>query len=185
MGRKQRTIIVLDILLVLGGWTLLFFVYRFLDFQGEIPILITLAIALLTLPALDFAALFQSPPPVSPPLQPKDINVLILLNERDEDVRSWDIGGKNGVIIGLTTKDTAPDIDLAGTEYAAFISPEHAMLNRGTEGWMLQDAGSRNGTRLRKAEGDKDTALPVSGAPIPVDRGDIIIIGGETRIAVC
>ena len=63
-------------------------------------------------------------------------------------------GGANDVII--------PD---------SFVSKVHAFLRRGTHGWELSDAGSRNGVWI----GGK--RLDTKGTPLPVSNGDVLTFG--------
>jgi pSer/pThr/pTyr-binding forkhead associated (FHA) protein len=52
-----------------------------------------------------------------------------------------------------------------------FVSKVHAFLRRGSHGWELSDAGSRNGVWI----GGK--RLDSKGAPSPISSGDVLTFG--------
>jgi len=115
--------------------------------------------------------------------QAKGATELVLLNENFDGIKSWDLRNETGLIIGRGQDDSDVDIDLSETEYFSLISPQHAVLNFTNKGWMLSDAGSRNGTSLRRA-GAQQKLLLAPGEPIPIRPGDTIHIAEETLLAV-
>jgi len=109
------------------------------------------------------------------------ISTLILLGEDDRPIRTWDLTGKVGLLIGKSSADYQVDIDLSDTDYHTYIDAEHALLNYQDSGWWLQDTSSRNYLSIiRKG---KELVLGHQ-APARLEPGDTIQIAQYTRIMV-
>lgn len=104
---------------------------------------------------------------------------LILLDEEDQPVKSWDIAGRISILIGKSGGEDDVDVDLEDCAFSAFIDYEHAALNFCMEQWYIEDLGSQNGVRLRKA--DDGECYKVMGRPCRVAPGDILYIA-KTRL---
>lgn len=104
---------------------------------------------------------------------------LILLNEQDKPIKSWDLAGKTALIIGKKSEDEAIDVDLDECEYSTFIDPQHAALNFCLDVWYLEDLGSQNGIKIKKVE--DGACYIVSNRPCRLSVGDIIYIA-NTRL---
>lgn len=111
------------------------------------------------------------------------VSALVLLNENSVGIKSWDIRGKTGIIIGRGAVNPDIFVDLTDTEYFSLISDYHAAMNYTHKGWMLSDIGSKNGTALRRAKSDRKLLLAPC-EPVPVCIGDTIYIAEETVLAV-
>ena len=101
------------------------------------------------------------------------ITQIILKNEEGYDVKVWNIGRANSMLIGKKTRIVV-DVDLKNTAYSALISKRHALLNRTEKGWYIEDLGSRNGTGLQRYADNRK--IKVGNAPIKVQSGDVIYI---------
>jgi len=112
-----------------------------------------------------------------------EVSALVLINEETQEIKTWDLRGKTGLVIGRGDGDCEVDIDLSETEYFSLISNQHAALNYTGKGWMLTDAGSQNGTSIIR-RGAAQNLLITPGAPVPIRIGDTICIAEETRLAV-
>jgi pSer/pThr/pTyr-binding forkhead associated (FHA) protein len=112
-----------------------------------------------------------------------EASALVLINEETNAVKSWDLRNRTGLLIGRSNNGADADIDLTDTAYFSLIGDEHAVLNYTANGWLLADAGSKNGTALLRAGSDKRMSL-TPGEPIPIHPGDTIFIAGETALAV-
>lgn len=110
-------------------------------------------------------------------------SMLVLLNEDKAGIRFWDLRNKTGLIIGRSQDDADVDVDLSDTEYFSLISDQHAALNFTAKGWILTDAGSKNGTALLRA-GSYQKLLLAPGEPVLIRPGDCIYIADETALAV-
>lgn len=95
---------------------------------------------------------------------------LILLDEEDQPVKSWDIAGRISILIGKSGGEDDVDVDLEDCAFSAFIDYEHAALNFCMEQWYIEDLGSQNGVRVRKADDGK--CYKVMGRPCRVAPGD-------------
>ena len=104
---------------------------------------------------------------------------LILLDEEDQPVKSWDIAGRISILIGKSGGEDDVDVDLEDCAFSAFIDYEHAALNFCMEQWYIEDLGSQNGVRVRKA--DDGECYKVMGRPCRVAPGDILYIA-KTRL---
>jgi len=105
---------------------------------------------------------------------------LILLNEHEKPIRSWDLTGKISMIIGRKNKDEEVDIDLCDCEYSALINIQHAVLNFSLDRWYLEDLGNGNGVRIKKAD-DGNCYQVAPNRPVIINVGDVIYIA-KTRL---
>lgn len=103
-----------------------------------------------------------------------EIRQLILLDEQDKPVKSWDMAGKTALIIGKKGKDEEVDVDLEDCEYSSFIDTQHAALNFCLDSWYLEDLGSQNGVKIKKVE--DGVCYKVLNRPCKVSAGDVIHI---------
>ena len=112
------------------------------------------------------------------------IRQLILLNENNEEMNSWDIFGKTCVVIGRDEGNIENDvtIDLSEVTYAGFIEVEHAVLNYVGEHWYIEDLHSQNGVRVQK-RGETRTYKLATDKPCLLESGDIIYIG-RTKLLI-
>ena len=75
---------------------------------------------------------------------------LILLDEEDQPVKSWDIAGRISILIGKSGGEDDVDVDLEDCAFSAFIDYEHAALNlvhrgSGIPKWSQGTEGGRRG----------------------------------------
>lgn len=109
---------------------------------------------------------------------PAGIEKLILLDEQNSPVRSWNLAGRTSLVVGKRgTEDV--DVDLGDCEYGCFVDYQHAALNFCLDRWYVEDLGSRNGIRIRKVEDGQ--CYRVMGRPCRVMAGDILYIA-STRL---
>lgn len=104
---------------------------------------------------------------------------LLLLDEQDKPVKSWNIAGMTAVVIGRKGGDEEVDVDLEDCAYGTFIDLQHAALNYCLDGWYIEDLGSANGVRIRKAE--DGLCYKVTGRTCHVEAGDVLYIA-NTRL---
>lgn len=115
--------------------------------------------------------------------QRKMATVLMLLNDAERTVRTWTIEGEISLVIGRDLPDGLPGIDLADTEYSALIDAQHAVLNFTAAGWVVEDLRSKNGVSIQRPGNDAPQRI-APGVPYRITPGDILLIAGDTRIAV-
>lgn len=99
---------------------------------------------------------------------------LVLLNEKNEKMTSWNLYGKNGLVIGRDVGENQVDINLEQTTYASMIEVEHAVLNFSGNDWYIEDISSKNGVSIQKTDGKKYKIA--YGKPCRLERGDIIYV---------
>ena len=104
---------------------------------------------------------------------------LVLLDEKENPVKSWDLEGKTALIIGKKNEEEEIDVDLEDCEYSTFIDPQHAVLNFCLDSWYLEDLGSQNGVKIKKVE--DGGCYQVTNRPCRLSAGDIIYIA-NTRL---
>ena len=104
---------------------------------------------------------------------------LILLDEADKPVRSWDMGGRTALVIGKSGGEGPVDVDLADCEYGSLVDFQHAVLNFCLDRWYVEDLDSHNGVRVRKVEDGE--CYRVMGRPCQVTAGDVLYIA-NTRL---
>nr|WP_314458929.1 FHA domain-containing protein [uncultured Clostridium sp.] len=104
---------------------------------------------------------------------------LVLLDEKEKPLKSWDLAGKTALIIGKKNEEEEIDVDLQDCEYSTFIDPQHAVLNFCLDSWYLEDLGSQNGVKIKKVE--DGGCYQVTNRPCRLSAGDIIYIA-NTRL---
>nr|WP_272037482.1 FHA domain-containing protein [Paenibacillus sp. JJ-100] len=107
---------------------------------------------------------------------------LVLLDDDGTSVKEWYIQGETSVLIGKSSKNSEADIDLSDTPYASLISPQHAVLNRASGQWFIEDIDSASGVGVRKGNQSKSSKLEIE-EPSLIEAGDLIYIA-NTRILV-
>lgn len=106
-------------------------------------------------------------------LEKRKITHIILKNEENYDVKTWALGKAHSLVIGKSVRKRV-DIDLQDTPYASLISRQHSVLNKGKDGWYLEDLGSENGTGIKKYIDNRK--LKIGNKPVKVQSGDIIYL---------
>ena len=106
---------------------------------------------------------------------------LILLGEDGTKAASWNIYGKNGIVIGRDIGENRVTINLDHVAYASMIDIEHAVLNYSGDCWYIEDVSQKNGISIEKADGRKYKLA--YGKPCRLERGDIIHIA-LTRLQI-
>lgn len=107
-----------------------------------------------------------------------EIGRLILLDEEEKPIKSWDLAGRTALVIGKRGSERV-DIDLTDCEYSCFIEYQHAVLNFNLDSWYVEDLESRNGIKIKKVEDGQ--CYKVIGRPCRVAAGDILYIA-NTRL---
>ena len=107
-----------------------------------------------------------------------EIGQLILLDEEEKPVKSWNLAGRTALVIGKRGSERV-DIDLTDCEYSCFIDYQHAVLNFSLDCWYVEDLESRNGVRIKKVEDGR--CYKIMGRPCKVTAGDILYIA-NTRL---
>ena len=102
------------------------------------------------------------------------IERLILLDEQNKPVKSWDMTGRTAMLIGRSGGEEDVDVDLEDCAYSSFIDFLHAALNFAQDQWYVEDLGSQNGIKIRKAVDGE--CYKVMGRPCKVEAGDILYI---------
>jgi len=82
-------------------------------------------------------------------IQDKFLSELVLLSEEDTVVKTWNILGKNSLVIGKKNKEEDIDIDLSDTYFSGTVSDIHAILNYVDGFWYIEDMQSKNGTQIK------------------------------------
>ena len=106
---------------------------------------------------------------------------LVLLGEDDTRLASWNLYGKNGLVIGRDIGENHVSINLEDATYASMIDIEHAVLNYSGDDWYIEDISEKNGISVQKKDGRKYKLS--YGKPCRLERGDIIYIA-LTRLQI-
>ena len=106
----------------------------------------------------------------------KNIDKIVLLNEENRIIKSWDISGMAGLVIGKNSGNNQVDIDLSDLAVVETISEEHAVLNYANGNWFIEDSDSFNGTGIKKVCDDNILYLNKS-EQIKLEPHDYIYIG--------
>lgn len=104
------------------------------------------------------------------------ITEIVLLSEEDTELMAWELYGKTSAVIGRDVRDAQVDIDLSRSPFASMVDVEHAVLNFSAGGWYVEDLGSANGLRLKKAGGGKAYRLSAD-TPCRLEKGDCLYVG--------
>lgn len=120
--------------------------------------------------------------PVEQPDEEYEISELLLLDETDRPIKSWDLTGKISLLIGKRNKSEPVDIDLEECEYSSLIDPQHAVLNFCDNGWYIEDLYSKNGIRIKMVKDGIDYKL-AKNKPCRLNAGDVIYIA-NTKLLI-
>lgn len=85
----------------------------------------------------------------------KNIDKIVLLNEEKRIIKSWNISGMAGLVIGRNTENNQVDIDLSDLAVFETISEEHAVLNYTNGNWFIEDSDSESGIGIKKGYDDR------------------------------
>ncbi len=107
-------------------------------------------------------------------LPPTALTELVLLGEDGGGLASWNIYGKNGIVIGRDVGENHVTVNLEGSVYASMIDIEHAVLNYSGDSWYIEDISEKNGVSIQKQDGKKYKLA--YGKPCKLEKGDIICI---------
>ena len=114
--------------------------------------------------------------------QDEAIRELILLDEEEKPIKSWDLTGRISLLIGREHPEEQVDVDLEESEYSAFIDYQHAVLNYCMDAWFIEDLNSHNGIRIRKIE-DGICYKMMKNRPCRLMPGDMIYIA-NTKLLI-
>lgn len=106
---------------------------------------------------------------------------VVLLGEDNGRLASWNIYGKNGLVIGRDVGENHVEINLDNSIYASMIDVEHAVLNYSGDSWYIEDISEKNGVSIQKRDGKKYRLT--YGKPCKLEKGDIIYIA-LTRLQI-
>ncbi|OOM75200.1 FHA domain protein [Clostridium puniceum] len=104
-----------------------------------------------------------------------NISRIVLVNEDNEIIRTWDIGDKISFLIGKNSIDNDVFVDLAGSIYSKFVENNHAVLNYAAGKWYIEDLSEKSGISIKKNNDDIKYRI-VKDAPCELKRGDILFI---------
>lgn len=116
------------------------------------------------------------------PILPENtLTEVVLLGEDGTRLASWNIYGKNGIVIGRDVGENNVTINLDNSTYASMIDVEHAVLNYSGNNWYIEDISEKNGISIQKPDGKKYRLA--YGKPCRLEKGDIIHIA-LTRLQI-
>lgn len=103
------------------------------------------------------------------------IRRLVLINNDGEHDKEWAMGEATALLIGKGSRVHYVDIDLGDHRYEAFVSDEHAILNRMGEDWYIEDLSTVNGVGIKKYGQDMNYRIQPN-RPYKIEVGDILYI---------
>lgn len=118
---------------------------------------------------------------VAPVLPDTAMTEVVLLGEDDSRLASWNIYGKNGIVIGRDVGENNVTINLNNSTYASMIDIEHAVLNYSGDNWYIEDISEKNGVSIQKRDGKKYKLT--YGKPCKLEKGDVIHVA-LTRLQI-
>lgn len=110
------------------------------------------------------------------------IRELILLDENEKPIKSWDLAGKISMLVGKNNGEEPVDVDLEECEYSALIDYQHAVLNYCMDSWYVEDLNSHNGIRIRKID-DGISYKVMKSRPCRLMPGDMLLIA-NTKLLI-
>lgn len=118
---------------------------------------------------------------MDPVLPVTALTEVVLLGENDSRLASWNIYGKNGIVIGRDIGENNVTINLNDSTYASMIDVEHAVLNYSGNNWYIEDISEKNGVSIQKRDGKKYKLT--YGKPCKLEKGDVIYVA-LTRLQI-
>lgn len=177
LGRRIKQI--LDILIVLCGISLVYYILKEIKTWRVTPLFLAVVLIGTMWVLFDFVLLQSRKIPEGLSYEPETVQThgiqrILLLDEEGKPIKSWDLQGRVSLIIGKAGQDQELDIDLSDCEYSSFIDFQHAVLNFCLDQWYVEDLGSQNGVKVRKVEDGE--CYKVIHRPCRVIAGDILYI---------
>ena len=177
--RKNRIKQILDILIFLCGMIIILYFFREIKTWRFMPAYLLVIVISMIWAICDFIALCRRKgkeiilyePEV---YQTHGVQKLVLLDEQEKPIKSWNLQGQVSMIIGKSGQNHEIDVDLADCEYSSFIDFQHAVLNFCQDQWYVEDLESQNGIRVKKVE--DGVCYRVIHRPCKVTAGDILYI---------
>lgn len=111
---------------------------------------------------------------MNPVIPDTALTEVVLLGEDDSQLASWNIYGKNGIVIGRDVGENDVTINLNDSVYASMIDVEHAVLNYSGNNWYIEDISERNGISIQKRDGRKYKLA--YGKLCRLEKGDVIYV---------
>jgi len=177
---KQKSILpqilnVIIILLLIAGLSYLGYIYRYelrrFYFNNTTAVLIISGTVIVLISAFIIIKSIGS----NEEIDYNQISKIILKDENEKNVRSWNVADKTSLLIGKKTDTNNVDIDLSDSTYSKLVSREHAVINNTGDNWYFEDIGSANGSGLKR-RGNKDKQKVEEGNPCLLNSGDTIYI---------
>lgn len=106
----------------------------------------------------------------------KGIEKVVLLNEEKKVIKTFNISGKSGLVIGKTFENNIVDIDLSDLSVSQTISMEHAVMNYSNWNWYIEDSDSESGTAVRRSY-ENDIHYLNKSEQVKLESQDYIYIG--------
>lgn len=174
-NREERRKRVLDVLILLLGFVISFCILVQTEKADWLMGLLTAVVLVMVWVFLDLVYSFVRKAAKKPAREKEDgIRQLILLDDNDKPVKSWDLQGRISLIIGKAGQNQELDIDLSDCEYSSFVDFQHAVLNFCLDQWYVEDLESQNGVKVRKVEDGE--CYRVIHRPCKVSAGDVLYI---------
>jgi hypothetical protein len=180
MTTKQIVSIILDICIFICATFSILFLYSYEDADINHPVIVAAILVAVASLAI-YEIVCWSKPTKLKKIRTPEISTLILLGEDDRPIKIWDLSGKVGLLIGKSSNEYQVDIDLADTDYHAYIDPEHVLLNYTDSGWWVQNVSTRNEVSIQRKGNE---LLLGHHAADRLHKSDILRIAQYTRIAV-
>jgi len=176
---KKIKVVILDLLILLFGIGIFVYIFSQEKVQNWYVLLLFAVFLFMVWTFLDLVfSIFRRNPKIQfyekEVYQNHGLQKLILLDENNKPVKSWDLQGRTSLIIGKTGQNQELDIDLSDCEYSSFIDFQHAVLNFSLDQWYIEDMESQNGVRVKKVEDGE--CYKVIHRPCKVVAGDILYI---------
>lgn len=177
--KEKRIKRILDILLLLCGPALAIGYIRNIGRYPWMPVLLMIILFSTLLALFDLVFSSRRVESAFRPMEPEvypcpGIQRLVLLDEQEKPIKSWDMQGRTALIIGKAGQDQELDVDLTECEFSSFIDFQHAVLNFCLDQWYVEDLDSQNGVKVRKVEDGE--CYRVIRRPCRVVAGDVLYI---------
>ena len=180
MNVKQKTAVILDILILATAVVCAVLTYTYLE-NARIKAALYILCFVSGAGILAWEGFCRQSFGKQKPFVQSEPVSLVLLSEHDRTLRVWQLSGQVSLLVGKSRDEVQADVDLQHTEWNEAIDPAHLALNYVENGWWAEDLSSRNGSTIVR-EG-RDIALS-PGWPVQLKMNDVILLAGGIRLAV-
>lgn len=106
---------------------------------------------------------------------------LILLNENENELKSWTLGKLPSYTLGRISSKGSVDIDFTDFENGQYVSRRHGKIYKKNNKWYYSDLGSKHGSELI-SNAKRENLVPME--EYELNNGNILILAKKIKLEI-